>query len=495
MCGICGAVNVSLVQNNLTNFIKQSLVVNSLRGTDGSGLLIINKEKEIFLFKKPLSGPDFVQLAIALTMVGASNPRFVVTHNRAGTAGNYNAMAHTHPVEYEHIILVHNGTLTSYYNLNVNTVSHDSSAIAESIAKHGAKATLEKLNGSYALVWYDIKEETLNMARNDDRPLFLANVKENKGMLFASEAGMLSWLAARNSLKLNSIFTLKENTWLKIPFDSKNKHETTKYSPYKPPVIHQPAGGTQYTTINEGQEFMARYVGEGVFGNNDRFHKFTHKNDYVYGWITPLTEENKTEYKQGMYYKLRATEPRLFPYDGTNKACVVLEESPIQVPVIGAVTHLPASSHEIESLKSHYKDESEVIFEMHTLTQAKDNYHWDIVGATADSAEATVKGFHCHEDQVGAQEDYFIAKVRTCIRNPKTEEVYILIYPETIKGYTFTEAHHSPIECGWCTVQLTEYEQKHNHCPELGNSAYLCDTCMNSYRPRAAEAAQGEQDL
>lgn len=482
MCGIAGCISNSLPKAQVASFVKQSLLVNSLRGTDGSGLFVVDKQQELFIFKKPIAGPDFIQLNQTLRLANMEDLRFVVTHNRSGTNGNYYAHNHTHPINYEHITLVHNGTLSSTFNLDVSTPNtHDSSAIAESIAKYGAKATLEKLNGSFALVWYDAKEHTLNTARNSERPLFLANVKDNKGVLFASEPGMLSWLAARNDITVNSVFSLKENIWSKVFFDSKIKNETVKFTPYKPKIITY--SSSIYTTVGTGDEFTARFVGDVSFSynqNKEKFFKFTHNRDQVYGWL--VLDEGQ-ELKEGFYYKLKAVEARLMHTDTSNKKATMVSTEEIKQsgPPLVEARKRPAILYDT------YKPESYVTFELLEAKPSRKDGVCNFVGITADSNEVTVQGYNCAEHMFDYEDDYYVAKVRAVCNSRNTGETYILVYPESIKGFSPNKNKPADSFCAFCGIELSLKEVALNKCPDITHDAVVCDGCWK-YRGESANA-------
>jgi len=61
----------------------------------------------------------------------------------------------------------------------------------------------KSLDGAFSLVWHDTRNNTLNFARNDERPLCLAYAH---GIVYwASEELMLRWLLDRNKIH-NPVF-------------------------------------------------------------------------------------------------------------------------------------------------------------------------------------------------------------------------------------------------------------------------------------------------
>jgi hypothetical protein len=70
----------------------------------------------------------------------------------------------------------------------------DSESIAYNLSKvqpEEAPAFLETLSGAYALVWYDERDSTWNIARNEDRPLHVMPLSNGSTMYLSSEVGIL----------------------------------------------------------------------------------------------------------------------------------------------------------------------------------------------------------------------------------------------------------------------------------------------------------------
>lgn len=223
MCGIFGVMS----KDKLTKwqerkaFIVQALIANSFRGTDSTGIFLVNEDKEIYSYKKAMPGWDFTQMApLQALLNNVDKYPFIVGHNRAATKGAVSA-ANAHPFLCGHIIGVHNGSLWNHKDLKgCRGFTVDSEAIFHSIATNGTEETLKELDGSFALVWYDQQTNLLNMVRNEERPMYFASVKDHKTILFASEAGMLKWLAARNGMVLETVCDLKPGVLLSFNMET-----------------------------------------------------------------------------------------------------------------------------------------------------------------------------------------------------------------------------------------------------------------------------------
>lgn len=126
MCGLVGFINRDIIKLNINNFVGNSLVANSLRGTDGSGLFLVGEKGETSIYKRPLPGWDLAQLIPTKSMLGANDKSvFGIIHNRASTNGG-NSIETSHPVVHEHITLAHNGVINQIHSLGVPYNTHDS---------------------------------------------------------------------------------------------------------------------------------------------------------------------------------------------------------------------------------------------------------------------------------------------------------------------------------------------------------------------------------
>jgi len=173
---------------------------------DSSGLFQIDKKKA-FIYKKAVSGSDFIQdEKVHPFLRDSDTSTLTVAHNRAATQGTVSDdNAHPFAVNVgktnDLLLGVHNGTLHGWDNSkNVNKREVDSHWAFDLIAKEGADA-FEEISGAYSMVWYNTAEPgVLNFARNSLRPMYMLYSKDKRRMLFGSEYQMLGWLAHRNEM-------------------------------------------------------------------------------------------------------------------------------------------------------------------------------------------------------------------------------------------------------------------------------------------------------
>ena len=70
---------------------------------------------------------------------------------------------------------------------------------------------LNVIDGAYALVWWDKLEETFNILRNKERPMYMVASVDNKTVFCASESWMLTIAARRSDVKIQDIIPTVED--------------------------------------------------------------------------------------------------------------------------------------------------------------------------------------------------------------------------------------------------------------------------------------------
>ena len=216
MCGIVGVIgSIGLLERRV---FQQLLKVGVLRGDDSTGVFSDDKRGQCWYHKETDTPCHFVLDVPTVSVIDKASS-FLIGHNRAATAGAINA-ENAHPFAFGNITLVHNGTLDTTYNLR-SKHAVDSAQICEELATEpDTVAVLEKLDGAFALVWHDTVKRTINIARNDDRPLAMATVGLGAATRYyiASERMMLDWILDRCKVS-STIGNVKSGRWLSRSLD------------------------------------------------------------------------------------------------------------------------------------------------------------------------------------------------------------------------------------------------------------------------------------
>lgn len=216
MCGIFGIYGAPRRADH-DNFLKDAMFVGTLRGAHGSGVIHVAHNKDGSTFantgKAAMTGPEFVQdTNLSKLLVTKQNTLAVIGHNRYSTIGGA-VDANAHPFVRGAVSLVHNGVIDNVHELlklhgktqtDLGLVV-DSDAAAYHLSEtepEDVVDALEDIEGAYALVWHDARNNSLNFARNPSRPMWFAKSGDVVG--FASEKGMLEWLMTRNNLPITT---------------------------------------------------------------------------------------------------------------------------------------------------------------------------------------------------------------------------------------------------------------------------------------------------
>lgn len=221
---------------------------------DSTGIAVVQDvEKAPFVYKKALSGPDFIQMGqFDRILFDIEKFPIALGHNRSSTRGmvtDHNA----HPFQYGHITLVHNGHIhnaDTLPNAKEADCAVDSAKVAYSMFKNGEMETLEMIEGTFVLVWWNSKTQKLNMARNDKRPLWMGYVDKENTMLWASEALMLAWLVERNggTLEDDTVIYPEISTWYKYDLKDLRKIEKVPFALSQGRRYNQQGHGTGNTS-------------------------------------------------------------------------------------------------------------------------------------------------------------------------------------------------------------------------------------------------------
>lgn len=205
MCGCVGLITGA--KNGFdyaeTKMFRDMLYMDAMRGTDATGVMYGTNLNNVHVHKAAMPSWAFMgtkewgDTDTALTSRG----KWAFGHNRAATRGDKGADKNAHPfVVDDKIILMQNGTYRGSHKHHKD-VEVDTEACAHVILEsESIEKALQSINAAYAFIWYDVEKETINIIRNDERPLYIGYLKKG-GIAFASEKYLLMAAAERNSVE------------------------------------------------------------------------------------------------------------------------------------------------------------------------------------------------------------------------------------------------------------------------------------------------------
>lgn len=203
MCGLLAILNknsngFSADQND---HFSTLLFLDLLRGNDSTGVVCVTNNGDLALAKEASHSLDFMASKEYTAIMNRSFNRgsALIGHNRKATRGTVND-ENAHPfVVDNNIVLVHNGTLWGDHKKHADT-EVDSHAIAHVIHESNGdvQAALNKIDGAYALIWYNVADATVNFVRNKERPLWW--METYNSWVFSSEKAMLDFVIARHKI-------------------------------------------------------------------------------------------------------------------------------------------------------------------------------------------------------------------------------------------------------------------------------------------------------
>lgn len=220
MCGLYGVYSTTLSDGEKADATMLGWL-NLHRGMDSTGIMVGRQEKGrkiIDSAKRVDHATNFFRMKGVQDLVDKKNAFLIAGHNRSATIGDIN-MFNTHPIRMGDIIGQHNGTINSLSKMAYDKDVSDSRLFFEMISEMGLEKAIQELRfgDAFALVYVDVKENTLNFVRNTHRPLSLMFSCAKSSLWWSSEERALQFLACgRGKSFFNAPLELPENMLLKF---------------------------------------------------------------------------------------------------------------------------------------------------------------------------------------------------------------------------------------------------------------------------------------
>ena len=184
MCGFTGYYYLDTRKETSNKAIREMLAIQKHRGPDDSGIVGINTQNK-----------SFEAITISEDAAFKSENDLILGFNRLSIL-DLSPMGHQPMISPdEQVILIMNGEIYNAfdYKADLESKGHhfkstsDTEIVLHLYLEYGMETMISMLNGMFALAIYDLKLDTLFLARDrfGIKPLYL--LKENGRLAFASE--------------------------------------------------------------------------------------------------------------------------------------------------------------------------------------------------------------------------------------------------------------------------------------------------------------------
>lgn len=333
---MCGLVGVAGNLNHKTSkAFRNLLIMDQIRGFHSTGVGLVNGLEKTIIDKE-VGTPDQLFLISDLfdgKGVLKTPHKAILGHNRAATLGEINKV-NSHPFNFDHITGAHNGTLRDWFDLEgYKDFDVDSKALFKTIAVKGIDHCWKNFRGAAAITYWNAKDKTLNLLRNNERPLYAATIDGGKILMWASEEWMIKAACDSVDLKLDEDKESLPNPWK-----------------LKENYIHTYDVSFVDVKLKECRELKVKPAPTYTYGYSYRYNNNT---NYFFnkGWATGLVKAGKESLKK----KFNLTSFLTFKTANNDTLNLIqgrtLEDDPLIVQVV------PESYQEFISLKNVINDE------------------------------------------------------------------------------------------------------------------------------------------
>lgn len=255
MCGIVGYMTTEddLHKGARQHLLKYALSMDTIRGADSTGIMTVMNKFDVYAARTTQRGDKFVNTPTYAKV--KKDGWCTVGHNRAATAGSVK-VGNAHPFKFGDVTMVHNGTLLKA-GASIATFDKslevDSMQICLGLSKapvDGVKEFLETIDGSFMLIWFDERDESVNFARNTTRPMHFTMNHTKTFMGFMSDGHMLTAIMksfGSDPARGHTVYSLDSMMHCKFKKGSLVP-EVTKFRPFVRPVVNLPGRWTNSGT-------------------------------------------------------------------------------------------------------------------------------------------------------------------------------------------------------------------------------------------------------
>lgn len=225
MCGIVGCAG-SIYKPELDTF-ENLLLFSQVRGPHSTGVGSVSRGKDADpVLAKDVGRPDaLIDWNKKYDRVVSHGKKFILGHNRWATTGKINKR-NAHPFLFENILGCHNGTIPDHslkdLKIKPDDFGTDSETVLANMNEHPLKEVFSKLDGTWAFVWYDNRDNSVNFLRNSARELYYTYSLDRQTLFWASETGFLEAALTRNNIKYKEFHKVPEDKHVRwtIPQDA-----------------------------------------------------------------------------------------------------------------------------------------------------------------------------------------------------------------------------------------------------------------------------------